>query len=121
METLKTDSIDFSKYYADTAPKRVVFEKADYAEDVAQFIANPQANKGKYIPWDKNGDFVGLRDSEVSLWAGVNGHGKSLALGQVCLTLAKMAIHTKSFGKLPELRKLRVLRVSFLTPASLKK
>ena len=111
METLKTDSIDFSKYYADTAPKRVVFEKADYAEDVATFIANPHANKGKYLPWDKNGDFVGLRDSEVSLWAGVNGHGKSLALGQVCLTLAEQGekILICSFEMQPKRTLLRMM------------
>ena len=89
METLKIDEIDFAKYYADTSPRRVVFEKADFAEDVANFIANPHANKGKHLPWDQGASRVGLRPAEVSLWAGVNGHGKSLALGQVALSLVE--------------------------------
>ncbi len=39
------------------------------------------------LPWKKSYDNVRLRPGEVSLWAGINGHGKSLLLGQVMLWL----------------------------------
>lgn len=38
---------------------------------------------GERLPWRKTHDKIRIRDGEVSLWAGINGHGKSLVLGQV--------------------------------------
>lgn len=92
--TLQTDTIDFQKYYDDSAPTRVVFEKSAFEDDVSEYIANPNARKGKSLPWDRSCALVGIRASEVSLWAGVNGHGKSLLLGQVMLALAEQGEKT---------------------------
>ncbi len=39
---------------------------------------------GDYLPWSKTHKHIGLRPAEVSLWAGINGHGKSNLLSQVC-------------------------------------
>ena len=39
--------------------------------------------KGDLLPWNKTHNHVRLRPSEVSLWCGINGHGKSQLLGQV--------------------------------------
>ena len=39
---------------------------------------------GDLLPWSKTHKCVGLRPGEVSVWAGINGHGKSQLLGQVC-------------------------------------
>lgn len=39
---------------------------------------------GDRLPWSKTHSYVGLRMGEVSLWAGINGHGKSSLLTQVC-------------------------------------
>lgn len=38
---------------------------------------------GDCLPWTKTYPFVRLRPKEVSLWAGISGHGKSQLLGQV--------------------------------------
>lgn len=60
----------------------------DYFRDkVKQRIANGVSHYGEKLPWPKTFDHVRLRPGEVSLWAGVNGHGKSLVLGQVMLWL----------------------------------
>jgi len=40
---------------------------------------------GDKLPWKKTHENIRLRPGEVSLWAGINGHGKSLVLGQVML------------------------------------
>lgn len=43
---------------------------------------------GLQLPWAKTVGRFQLRKGEVTLWAGINGHGKSQLLGQVCaLTL----------------------------------
>lgn len=60
----------------------------DYFSDkVKQRIVNGVSHYGDRLPWPKTYDYVRLRPAEVSLWAGVNGHGKSLVLGQVMLWL----------------------------------
>ncbi|MBU3539046.1 DnaB-like helicase C-terminal domain-containing protein [Polynucleobacter sp. UK-Gri1-W3] len=108
---LRTDNIDFQKYYAETEPSRAVFEKSDYEEDVAEFIANPGIRKGKHTPWDLAGEYIGLREGETSCWAGVNGHGKSLLVGQVMLTLAEQGekILICSFEMAPKRTLLRMM------------
>lgn len=43
---------------------------------------------GLKLPWNKTHDKFALRQGEVTLWAGINGHGKTELLGQICaLTL----------------------------------
>ena len=39
--------------------------------------------RGQTLPWSKTTKNIRLRPGEVSLWAGINGHGKSNLLGQV--------------------------------------
>lgn len=38
---------------------------------------------GEKLPWSKTQNSFGMRKGEVTLWAGINGHGKSNLLGQV--------------------------------------
>lgn len=43
--------------------------------------------QGDTLPWSKTHPTVRLRRGEVSLWPGINGHGKSLMTSQVALDL----------------------------------
>lgn len=52
---------------------------------VAEFATAIGSEKGVRLPWEKAGDSVVLRPGEVSLWLGVNGHGKSQGMGQITL------------------------------------
>ena len=57
---------------------------AEYANDVARIFEPPAGESmGDLLPWSKTHAFVALRPGEVSVWAGINGHGKSQLLGQV--------------------------------------
>lgn len=58
-----------------------------FRDKVKTRIANGVTHSGEKLPWSKTYDLVRLRGGEVSIWAGVNGHGKSLVLGQVMLWL----------------------------------
>lgn len=40
--------------------------------------------QGDPLPWPKTHEYFGMRPGEVSVWAGINGHGKSQVLSQVC-------------------------------------
>ena len=60
---------------------------SDYTDEVKKRIADGPNQYGEKLPWKKTFDRVRLRSGEVSLWAGINGHGKSLLLGQVILWL----------------------------------
>ncbi len=40
-------------------------------------------DEGLLLPWSKTHDLIKLRPGELSIWAGVNGHGKSSVVGHV--------------------------------------
>ncbi len=61
---------------------------ADYADEVVAIYYPSGDEPGVRLPW-KKGDAVMLRPGEVSLMAGVNGHGKTQMAG--LLTLEAMA------------------------------
>lgn len=52
---------------------------------VAEFATRVGHEVGVRLPWDKAGNSVVLRPEEVSIWLGVNGHGKSQGMGQITL------------------------------------
>lgn len=55
------------------------------ASEFADAIWNEyiRIDEGMLLPWNKTHDLVKLRPGELSIWAGVNGHGKSSVIGQV--------------------------------------
>lgn len=46
-------------------------------------------NTGAVLPWSKTHNDIQFRPGELSLWCGINGHKKSMLLGQVLLWIAK--------------------------------
>jgi twinkle protein len=55
----------------------------DYADEVVERFHNPKAMSGSRLPWGKAEFAIQFRGGEVSLWLGMNGHGKSMLLGQL--------------------------------------
>lgn len=61
-----------------------------FADEVlALFAGPPVAQTGAMLPWPGLQDRVRLRPSELSVWTGINGHGKSDLLGHVMVHLIK--------------------------------
>lgn len=77
------DVIDFSRYrnHREAQHMRQVH---DYREMLQAELEDPEA-KGLLIPWHKR---IKIRPGEVSVWAGINHHGKSTILLQAILWLA---------------------------------
>jgi len=76
---------------------------AGYWGDKLLALANGPVTRGDRLPWAKTHTTFRMREGEVTIWAGINGHKKSLMLGQVVLHLAKYRkIAVASLEMLPE-------------------
>jgi len=58
---------------------------SDWSDMVKALAANGEHCAGEKMPWVKTHDKIGFRPKEVTVWAGQNGSGKSLILGQMLL------------------------------------
>lgn len=59
---------------------------SDFIEEVIELV-NGGIARGDQLPWSKTHENFRLREHEVTVWAGINGHGKSLVLSQIALWL----------------------------------
>jgi twinkle protein len=65
-------------------------EKSIFEEEIKTYYKNRHLGiEGDKLPFAKLDQLVGLRHSELTIWAGENGSGKSLILGQLKLSLLK--------------------------------
>lgn len=84
VHTIRPDDIDFARYSEETEEQAKIRPISDWLHElIDEMQAGPQAMEGARLPWSKTHDLVRLRKGEMSVWAGVNGHGKSLMLGQI--------------------------------------
>ncbi|PYE21350.1 twinkle protein [Paraburkholderia silvatlantica] len=59
-----------------------------YIDDILGiFAGEPLSHTGSPLPWPAWEERVRLRPAELSIWTGINGHGKSDLLGNVLLNL----------------------------------
>ncbi|KWA35777.1 hypothetical protein WT41_01630 [Burkholderia territorii] len=63
---------------------------ASYLDGVMEmFNGTPLGHTGAPLPWPAWSERVRLRPSELSIWTGINGHGKSDLLGNVLINLVQ--------------------------------
>jgi twinkle protein len=81
------DNIDFDAYLNDEDDGRADVRRAsEWADDVVQFFhGEDEQITGQRTPWAKVDDRVRFRPGEVTLWPGINGHGKSGVVNFVML------------------------------------
>lgn len=105
------NNIDFDQYAELQEVIHQVKEKAEFENSLNEYFAGSLFSKGSELPW-ANASHISLRPSEVSLWAGVNGHGKSLLLGQVVLSMLEQGQKCliASFEMRPEVTLARMAR-----------
>lgn len=88
---LIADTIDFAQYMQEPEQHNVR-PASDWLQDtINDFHAPPDSTPMPTMLWDKTKEKVKFRPGEVSLWAGMNGHGKSMFLSQVVLDLCYQA------------------------------
>lgn len=81
------DEIDFSAYLHETEHKTKVRPASEWLEDLKARLRGRASAKRVYLPWEKARENFEFRPGEVSVWAGQNGHGKSLITSQIALSL----------------------------------
>ena len=81
------DSMDFSVYLRATEARTNVRPASQWVGEIKAKLRNHGLEKKIYLPWDKTREVFNFRPGEVTLWAGQNGHGKSLLTSQVALSL----------------------------------
>lgn len=88
------DNIDFAAYMEEPE-QHAVRPASDWVEEtIESFYPASDAPKYPEMLWAKTHGRVQFRPGEVSIWAGVNGHGKSMFLSQVILDLCKQFAKT---------------------------
>lgn len=82
MELIK-DDVDFTAYLAEPDAKQKVRPASAWVDALIERFATPDFASGIAMPWEKTHQLYRIRPNELTLWPGINGHGKSLVLGQI--------------------------------------
>lgn len=80
--------VDFEAYMAETEPQAKVLAAEAWRDELARAVEHGEQVTGAKLPWAKTHDLLRFRPGEVTLWQGINGHGKSELLGQACIGFA---------------------------------
>lgn len=88
MADLIADTLDFGAYLRQTECRAKVRSGADYLEDVvAEFHRPPNGPREPVMISTKLRGCMAFRGGELTVWAGYNGHRKSMVTGQLALDL----------------------------------
>lgn len=85
---LVPDDVNWAEYEDDTEVQSKVKPANSWMDQVAAlFAGTSETIEGDTLPWSKTHHDFRLRSGELTVWAGVNGNGKSMLLGQVMIGL----------------------------------
>ena len=109
---LGSKEIDVDKWANESEVSRHVKSPYDWLIEIVEEYETPKAVPKTQLPWAKTFDSFDFRPGEVTLYAGTNGGGKSLATGQIALGLIKQGqkVCIASFEMKPKRTILRMLR-----------
>lgn len=74
---------DLNQYIEDPDESPHIKSASEYVDEVIDRFHNPQTSKGSRLPWGMHEFTIQFRPGECTLWLGMNGHGKSMLLGQL--------------------------------------
>lgn len=82
------DTVDLTEFMDEPSAEHSVLSADNWTKAVIDHFWLPDDSPKVRLPWKKtHGDFH-FRPAEVTLWAGINGHGKSQVVGQLSHSLA---------------------------------
>lgn len=89
--------------YLETDADHHIHSAGHYLDETLALMEG-QDDPGDFLPWKKTHNDFRMRPGEVTLWHGINGHGKSAVTTQVALWLAlqKRGCCLASFEMLPK-------------------
>jgi twinkle protein len=106
------NSFNFQEYMVDAEPQAKVLSPEAWREELVESTRGGSKVYGAELPWAKTHDHLRFRGGEVTLWQGINGHGKSQLLGQATLGFARQGegVCNASFEMKPVSTLKRMLR-----------
>ena len=81
------DDIDFDAYLKGPDEAAMVLPASSWIDEVIEEFERPAQLSGSTLPWSSTHRIIRLRRGELTIWPGINGHGKSMLIGQVALNL----------------------------------
>jgi len=87
LQHLLDDDLDFNSFLKSTEHELAVRSASSYIDEVIDHVHNNTGPVGVKTTFRKLDRLLRFRPSEVTIWSGINGHGKSLLLGQTVLGL----------------------------------
>lgn len=87
MAEILDDEIDFAAYLQETDAKAKVKPASTWIESMKERLRSKATERPILLPWFKSKDNFAFRQGEVSIWGGINGHGKSFITSHVALSL----------------------------------
>lgn len=82
------DTINWADYERETEEAAKVRPASDFIAAMIEDIGKPdRAEPQSYMPWEKTHKLIAFRGGELTMWAGINGHGKSQVTGMVASSL----------------------------------
>lgn len=81
------DEIDFASYLRETDAQAKVKPASLWIATMKERLRTRQTERRILLPWIKSRENFEFRPGEVTIWGGINGHGKSLITSQVALSL----------------------------------
>lgn len=111
------NEVDFERYMVEADPVTKVLPASAWRDEIQSLIADGGKLTGATLPWQKTHEQVRFRPGEVTLWQGINGHGKSQVLGQACLWFMRQQepVCIASFEMKPYATFVRMLRQVAMT------
>lgn len=85
---IDSGAIDWSRYELSEDDQARVRQAETWQDELIAAFSIPDSITGATSPWDSIRDRLRFRPGELSIWSGINGHLKSMALNQVALSLA---------------------------------
>jgi len=82
---LTPNDFDFRQFMTEAEPQAKVVPAEAWREQLIETTRGAAPVTGALLPWSKTHDHLRFRGGEVTLWQGINGHGKSQLLGQASL------------------------------------
>jgi twinkle protein len=84
---LQPDDMDFAAYMSMTDAAHKVRAVNDYRKDLGDEVQGiSEWGRQSFLPWPKMRDKFAYRPGEVTVYVGINGHGKSLVMGQIAMS-----------------------------------
>lgn len=84
---LIADSIDFKQYLLEAEGNEKVVSASSFLDRTIDYMFGDRNANSPTLPWQKVRNLFQLRPGEVTLWAGINGHGKTMVTSQIALHL----------------------------------